>query len=207
MTGRQFSTLTENRTTPNELLTMRRILDTIYRASGVLAAFFLFAIFVIVLAQVGANVINRLTAELAGGSIGVSIPSYAELAGFSLAASTCLALAYTLRAGAHIRVTLIIDSLDDRGRRFTELWCSGCGAAITGTFAYFSVRLALDSLSFGDVSPGMIPVPLWLPQSAMALGLVILAIAFIDEFIVIFGRRQPAYARGAGHEDAAVRGQ
>ena len=46
---------------------MRKLLDRIYRASGAVAALFLVAICVVVLLQVGANLIDALI-KLFGGS-------------------------------------------------------------------------------------------------------------------------------------------
>jgi TRAP-type C4-dicarboxylate transport system permease small subunit len=40
----------------------------------------------------------------------------------------------------------------------------------------------------------MIAIPLWIPQSAMLLGLVILSIALVDELVSLFRGRTPSYA-------------
>ena len=77
---------------------MRRLLDLIYRASGAVAALFLVAICVVVLLQVGANLIDALIKLFGGEPLGLVIPSYAEFAGFFLAGSSFFALAYTLRS-------------------------------------------------------------------------------------------------------------
>lgn len=172
---------------------LRRGLNALYRASGALAAFFLVAICAIVLAQVGANAIDAASVALTGSAIGLVVPSYAELAGMFLAASSFLALAYTLRAGAHIRVTLLLQHLGHRTRRVFEAWSTGSGAALSGYFSWYVLRLMLESRQYDDVSPGIIAVPLWIPQSAMVLGLVVLTIALIDEFVAILRGRDPAY--------------
>lgn len=78
---------------------MRRVLDTLYRAAGGLAALFILAIVVLVFAQVGLNLADKITVGLTGKGLGVTIPSYADFTGFFLAAASFLALAYTLRAG------------------------------------------------------------------------------------------------------------
>lgn len=175
---------------------LRTGLDVLYRASGALAALFLVAICVIVLAQVGANLIDAAATALTGDAIGLVVPSYAELAGMFLAASSFLALAYTLRAGGQIRVVLLLQRLSDRARRIVEAWCTGVGAALSGYFAWYVFLLTLESRQYDDVSPGIIAIPLWIPQSAMVLGLVVLTIAFVDEFIAILRGRDPAYGLG-----------
>jgi len=175
---------------------MRKALDFLYRASGVAAAGFLVAICVVVLLQVGANVIDVAAAWVLGHSIGLMVPSYAEFAGFFLAAASFLALAYTLRCGAHIRVSMLIQNLTAAQRRFIEIWCAGVGAVLSGYFSVYVLGLILESLAFGDLSPGMIPVPLWIPQVPMAIGLVVLTIALVDEFLEALAGREPHYVHG-----------
>ena len=179
---------------------MRLALDSLYRASGALAAVFLAAIAIIVLAQVGANVIDALAGWLTGAPIGLVIPSYAEVAGFFLAASSFLALAYTLRAGGHIRVTLLLQHAHGRRRLWAEAWCAFAGALMAAYFSWYAVGLTLESLHFGDVSTGMVPVPLWIPQAAMALGLIVLTVAMVDELVHVVRGGAPAGERQAAQD-------
>lgn len=172
---------------------MRKALDTLYRGSGILAAVFLAAICLIVLLQVVANIVDVVATWITGHAIGLVIPSYAEFAGFFLAASSFLALAYALRAGAHIRVSLVVQHMTPVQRRISEIWCTGAGAVMAAYFAYFTVNLIAESYRFHDVSPGMVPVPLWMPQVFMALGLIILAIALADCFVDAVRGRKPVY--------------
>lgn len=172
---------------------MRRVLDALYLGGGWLAALFILAIASVVLLQVAANLIDAIAAAVTGEAIGLVIPSYADFAGFFLAASSFLALAYTLRAGAHIRVNLLIRHLSERRRRWLELWCVVTGAGVSAFFALYALRLTLESFEFGDLSPGMVAVPLWIPQSVMTMGLVILAIAFVDELVMVMRGHRPIY--------------
>ncbi len=174
---------------------MRKFLDALYRGSGALAAMFLLAICLIVLAQVGANIVSAAYKALTGEAIGLVIPSYAEFAGFFLAASTFLGLAYALNSGAHIRVSLVIQNFHGRSRQIVELWCVIVGGVFSGYFAWYTVGLVLESYEFGDLSPGMVPVPLWIVQVPMALGLIILTIAFVDSFFTLLAGRMPPYER------------
>ena len=65
------------------------------------------------------------------------------------------------------------------------------------SFAWFSFR-------FGEVSPGVIRVPLAIPQAAMAAGIAIMTIAFIDEFIIVWRRGSPTFRTA---EDAITLGK
>lgn len=184
---------------------VRRALDLLYRGSGALAATFLLGICAVVSLQVGCNLIDFFAGLLIGRPIGLVVPSYAEFAGYFLAASSFLALAPTLRAGGHIRVSLLIGRLAPRPRRRVELWCLAAGAALAGYFTWSSLRLVLESLEFGDVSPGMVPVPLWIPQAAVTLGLAVFTLALLDELVSVARGRPPGYlpAEEARHEPAA----
>ncbi len=162
---------------------MRRVLDALYRGSGALAALFLALIAALVVAQV------------AGRLVGVLVPGADDLAGFALTASSFLALAYTLRAGGHIRVTLLLHRAGAGQRRALELWCLALAAGVTGYFAYYVVEMAWDAYRFGDRSVGVVPVPLWIPQAAMALGTVVLAVALADDLVRVVRGGEPSYQR------------
>ena len=164
---------------------MRSILDKIYKASEYLAAAFLLAIGAMVLAQVGCNIANSMVGWATGVSGEYSIPSYAEFAGFFLAASSFLALAGTFRAGVHIRVSLFIQNISGTRRRMIELWCVGLAVLMVGFFGWHMLELVLESLEYMDMSPGLVPVPLWIPQTALALGLMVFLIALLDAFVSV----------------------
>lgn len=181
---------------------MRKLLDHLYTASGVLAAVFLVGIFAIVLAQVAANILDFAIAGVTGTAVGLVIPSYTDIAGFFLAAASFLALPYTFRRGAHIRVSLLLQGLPPLPRKIADTFSCLLACAICSYFAWYCWLLVLDSIDFGDVSPGLIPVPLWIPQAAMALGVSVLAIATADTAIrLIKDGRDPALeSAGEGAE-------
>ena len=71
---------------------------------------------------------------------------------------------------------------------FSEVKLNG-NAPCNGYFAGYSVVMAWQSYVFKDVGQGTIAVPLWIPQSVMALGVVALAIALLDNLVrfVVWG--------------------
>jgi len=179
---------------------MRSALDRLYAASGALSAAFLVAICLIVLGQVACNAIDAALPLFGRSPIGLVIPSYAEFAGFFLAASSFLALAYTLRADGHIRVRLLLQRLPAGAQRAAEYWCLCAALFVSAYFAWYAWRLVAESFEYNDMSPGIVPVALWIPQSAMALGLSVLAIAFLDELVGLLRGQRASYAR-AQHTD------
>ena len=172
---------------------MRRALDGLYALSGALAAAFLAAIAVIVLAQVSLNVVDWLSERLAGGPIGLLIPSYADFAGYFLVAASFFALAHSFRRAALIRVNLILIRLPARARRAAELFCSGLAAAIAGYLAWYVGLLTYDAWRFGDVSPGLVPIPLWIPRTVMTAGIAALLVACLDSLVEVLRGRTPGH--------------
>lgn len=160
---------------------MRRLLDSIYRGSGILAAVFLALIALLVIAQI------------AGRLAGVLVPGTDDLASFSLTATSFLALAYTFRSGGHIRVTLLVRKAGPAERRRLELGCLAVGASIIGYFAYYLVEMVIDSYRFGEMSMGVLPIPLWIPESSMAIGALVLFVALVDEIAHVARRGVPSY--------------
>lgn len=162
---------------------MRRLLDRLYDAAAYLAALFLIG----TLAMVLAGVFGRLLAFQIRGT-----DAYA---GYFMAGAGFLALAHTLVRGEHIRVNLILEHVGARGRRMLEQWALGAAAVLAIVFAYFSVRLAWQSYVLHDISTGNDATPLWVPQLSMAVGTVVFAIAFVDEFVrLLSGKRSRAKA-------------
>ena len=113
-------------------------------------------------------------------------------AGYCMAAAGFLALAHTLRRGEHIRVSLVLQRLSPPSRRGLDVACHAVGLLLSGLFAWFCVRLAWQSYSFNDVSQATDATPLWIPQLAMALGTLVLFIAFVDSLIDAARGRTPS---------------
>jgi TRAP-type C4-dicarboxylate transport system permease small subunit len=164
---------------------VRRLVDGVYRICGGVAAFFVFLIAALVVAQVG------------GRLAGVLVPGADDLAGYALTASSFLALAHTLRAGGHIRLTMLIRKAGRGQRRLLEAGGLAFGALVTGYFTYHVVDMAWDAYRFGERSQGILSVPLWIPQSVMALGAVVLFVAFVDDLVVVVRGGVPSYERAA----------
>ncbi|SDY12585.1 TRAP transporter small permease [Citreimonas salinaria] len=158
---------------------MRRFLDGIYLGAGWLSAGFILAIACLVSAQVLLNFSTRVL----GLPLPATIPSYADFAGFMLAGATFFAMPYTFRSAGHIRVSLVVARLPARARLMVELAVLALAAALVGYACWYVVALIRESLHFGDVSGGMIPVPLWIPQTGMGIGLGLLLVAVIHTLV------------------------
>ena len=156
---------------------LRRVLDRIYFAGGVIAACFLVVMLVIIVLQMAAR------------WSGVAFPGSTDYAGYCMAGAAFFAMAYTLNRGAHIRVSLVLTRLG-RHRRWAELWCFGIATALSFYFAYYAWKAVHWSRKLNDISQGLDATPLWIPQISMALGTSVLAIAVLDSLVrlIIEGR-------------------
>jgi TRAP-type C4-dicarboxylate transport system permease small subunit len=111
-------------------------------------------------------------------------------AGYCMAAAGFLALAHTLKKNEHIRVTLLLNAVPPRAKKALELWSLSAAVLLSGLFCFYSIKLAYQSWDFNDISTGNDATPLWLPQIGMAVGTLVLLIAFVDELVLEFlGRR------------------
>ncbi|MES2980170.1 MAG: TRAP transporter small permease [Pseudomonadota bacterium] len=169
---------------------MRKLLDSLYNSAAALAALFLVGLLVMVLL----SILSRQLHFHVGG-----IDAYA---GYLMAGSGFLALAHTLKRGEHIRVTLLVNSLKGKAGKALELWSLTIASLLALLFAFYSAKLAWQSHVFKDISTSNDATPLWIPQMAMAVGAVILLIAFLDELVLeIRGeRKQPASGEALRNE-------
>lgn len=157
---------------------MRRALDTLYDAAAWLAAAFLVGTLLSVLAGIADRYLN------------LNWRGTDAYAGYCMAAAGFLALAHTLKRGEHIRVTLLLQAAGPRLKRALEVFSLAVAMSLALLFAWYSVHLSMGSYAYHDVSTANDATPLWIPQVAMAVGTIVLAIAFIDEFVLeITGRR------------------
>jgi TRAP-type C4-dicarboxylate transport system permease small subunit len=162
---------------------LRRALDTLYLLSGIAGAVALIAIALLILVQI---VLRQTGGVLPGGD---------DLTAFAMAACAMLPLAYAFRHGAHIRVDLIIGRVRGVPRTVMEGIALGFAALMALLFAWASTDLVLDSYEFEEVAQGMLAAPLWIPQTLMAAGAIVFAIALVDDLVVLLTGGVPSYRR------------
>jgi TRAP-type C4-dicarboxylate transport system permease small subunit len=162
---------------------IRTLLDGLYLFAGYLAGVFLIVIFLLMM---GLSV---------GREVGINIPAGDDFASWSMAAMAFLGLAHTFKSGEMIRVGLLIDRLSGRTRWAFELLALTIGLGFVAFFAWHAARFTYDSYQFNDMAQGVLAVPLWIPQLGYSTGLVILAIAFIDELVHVARGHLPRYEK------------
>lgn len=160
------------------LCKMRRMLDALYTFAGGLAAVCLFALLLVIVAQMVARAAS------------INFPGSTDYAGYLMAASSFLAFAYTLNRGGHVRVSLLIGRLTGSARYAAEVLCHVLALIMTTILAWYAVAMVYWSYELNDVSQGQDASPLWIVQSPLAIGAVILAICFLDNLVSLLVRKQ-----------------
>ena len=153
------------------------LLHRLYLASGYLSAVALVMICVLVMAQVIAR------------NLGGTVRDAEEFAAWAMAAAGFLGLPYALHCGAHIRVEVALRFLPKSWHHAVELLASTIGVVLSGYLAWYCTLFVFESWRFNEVSQGLVPVPLWLPQLPMAIGSVLLAVAFAERLVCVWQRR------------------
>lgn len=159
---------------------LRSACNYLYLACGVIAAVSLAGIAVVTLAQIIAR------------PFGYAFEA-TELAGFLLASSTFLGLAYTFVNGGHVRINLIRQVASPGLMRLVEVWCCVVGMGVTGYAGWRMAIFAFQTFTYNELSPGMLALPMWVPQAGIALGLAVMCIGLVEQATLILAGRTAQY--------------
>lgn len=162
---------------------LRKSLDGLYLLAGWLAGLFLIAILVLMMAL------------SIGREIGINVKSGDDLTAWCMASMAFLGLAHTFKSGEMIRVGLLTDKLTGKAKYVAELFSLVMATVIIGYFAWQVVLMTYTSYVIDDMSTGVLVIPLWIPQTGFAAGLVILFIAVVDELVHVLAGNKPRYER------------
>jgi len=170
---------------------LRRFLDRLYAASGALAAVCLASIAAVMLLQAGMR------------ELGMLFRGADDIVAWLCAASAFLALGHTFRRGELVRVGLLVDALPARVRKPLAVVALAIAVLFVGYMAYAVLRFVYESWKFNEVAQGLIQIPIWIPQTSFAVGVLIFFVAVLDEFVVLVRGGVPAYE--ASEQDRRAR--
>ena len=113
--------------------------------------------------------------------IPADIPVAWEYSSYLMAACFTFGAAMTLRAGGHIRVTLVLARVSPRVRRAMEAVLAVLGTFFCGFLAWSMAYFTWRSFDSGQtsVSSGTL---VWIPQAFITFGIVLLTIQFAARF-------------------------
>ena len=155
---------------------LNKINDTlkfIYKISGYIAAIFLILVAVFILAGISSRI------------FGFYIRGLAEYSGYSMAAASFFALAYTFHEKAHIRITLFLEKFKNKKKRFAEIWCLLVASFFSGFMAYYFIKMVIISIRFEERSEGADEILIWIPQTSLAIGSFIFFICIFHHLVFL----------------------
>tara|TARA_Y100000768_G_C23529898_1_gene474310 strand:+ start:68 stop:559 length:492 start_codon:yes stop_codon:yes gene_type:complete len=147
-------------------------LRILYRLSGYLAAFFLIMIAIFILTGIASRI------------FGFYIRGLAEYSGYSMAASSFFALAYTFVEGGHIRITLFLEKVSNYKKKYLEIWCLSIASLFSGYLAFYFMKMLVVSYKFQERSEGADEILIWIPQTSVAIGSLIFFISVFHHLII-----------------------
>ncbi len=154
-------------------------LRILYRLSGYAAAIFLILVASFILTGIASRIFDFY------------IRGLAEYSGYSMAASSFLALAYTFGEKGHIRITLFLERSKENTRKFLELWSLFVGTFFSGFLSFYFIKMLIISVKFKERSEGADEILIWIPQLSVAIGSTIFFICVLHNFAIsIFKKKQ-----------------
>lgn len=110
--------------------------------------------------------------------LGFSLAWAEELVQFAMVAVTFTGLSYAAGRGRHIRMTALVDQLDERPRKALLVATSAFTAALLAGLALLAVQYVGTVRTLGSVSPAL-RVPLWIVYAVAPIGLGLAAIHYV----------------------------
>ena len=166
---------------PDARSPLRRFLDALYLVAGYVAACCILLIMLLMIAQ---SILREM--HVRTGAVN-------DVVAWLCAAAAFFAMAHAFKHGDFVRVTLLSEQLGEGARRRLELACLSIAAIAVGYLAYWANRFTYDSYVFHDMAQGLLPIPIWIPQSSFAVGAILLFVAVVDELVVVARGGRPSY--------------
>ena len=168
--------------------TVTRALDRVYLGMGYLcgAMFLLLALFITY--QVIARKFDVVMA-----------PGMDLMSGFTMAMASTWAFSYALRTGSHVRIDVLLPFMSTRVRWWADQAALASIVFFVGITAWKTWVMVLKSYEIGAVTNTYPLVPLWIPQTFVAIGFSMLAFTAIHMMIdKIFEELLPILHRAQG---------
>ncbi|MEJ5347246.1 MAG: TRAP transporter small permease [Desulfosoma sp.] len=93
-------------------------------------------------------------------------------------------LGYTLGTDGHIRVKVILSRLRGRSQSLLDLWAAVAALALTGFALWYSILLVREAYSLEMVSETPSQTPMWIPQAAIPIGLILFLVPLLAHGVV-----------------------
>ncbi len=134
-----------------------------------------------------------MLAQAFGREAGILIRGADDIVAWLCAACAFLALGHTFRNGDLVRVGVFLERMPARLRWHAEVFALGVTALFVAYMLWAVTRFVYDSYAFRELAQGLIPVPIWIPQLSLVIGIAIFFVAVLDEFRTVLKKEKPSY--------------
>ena len=162
---------------------MRRLPERILDAGGVLGAFCIFLIFVLMIV---AGIGRQFNLPVSGVN---------DIVSWLCAAAAFFAMAHAFRHGDFVRVTLVLDKVPAPLRRAMDVTCLLIAAVSVAYLTWSATSFTYESWEFNEMATGLVVIPIWIPQSTFVIGCWLLLAAMVDELVTVLQGGKPSYQR------------
>ncbi len=156
----------------NGMRTLTRLLDRTYLAMGYLCGtmFLLLALFI--------------TYQVIARKVGwVMAPGMDLMSGYTLAMATTWAFSYALRTGSHVRIDVLLPFMSPKVRWMADQLALSSIVFFIGVTSWKTWVMVLKSYDIGAVTNTYPLVPLYIPQTFVAIGFSMLTITAIHMMV------------------------
>ncbi len=162
---------------------LRTALDALYMAAAVLGAVCVALICVLMVFQ------------SLGREFGINTGATNDIVSWLCAAAAFFTMAHAFKHGDFVRVTLVLETVSAPIRRVLELVSLFIALVAVAYLAWWACRFTYQSYEFKELAQGLLPLPIWIPQSSFALGSLLLLVAVFDEFVIVARGGVPTFVR------------
>lgn len=162
---------------------LRRWLDGLFFYAGAMGAACVALICVLMVAQ------------SLGRQLGFATGAIIDIVSWLCAAAAFLTMAHAFKHGDFVRVTLLLEKASAAQRRVLEIVSLGIAAVAVAYLAWWACRFTYESWQFHELAQGLLPLPMWIPQSSFAVGAVLLFLAVLDELVIVLRGGVPTFVR------------
>jgi TRAP-type C4-dicarboxylate transport system permease small subunit len=130
-----------------------------------------------------------------GRQLGWNTGATNDIVSWLCAAAAFFTMAHAFKHGDFVRVTLTLEKMAPRKRRAFEIFSLSVAVVAVAYLTFWACRFTYQSWEFNELAQGLLPLPIWIPQSSFALGSLLLLIAVVDEFVIVLRGGVPTFVR------------
>jgi TRAP-type C4-dicarboxylate transport system permease small subunit len=169
-----------NAPAPRPLRIVLDVIDRLGRLDGWIGGGCLITLTLLMLGEIGTRFLSNVFPFFPA-----SLKIAWEYSSYLMAACFTFGAAMTLRAGGHIRVTLLVKNAPPALRFVLEAAAAFVALCFMAFLTYAMVRFTITSFGRGHVSTTT-ETPLWIPQTVVTFGMVLLTLQFLARLIQVF---------------------